>query len=81
MRLYDGLRHDILHEDNRSVIYDDIYNWMKARNLVHNRKVVKIEEKPYIKDESVDTGKALVNSDEVESVLNKDDSRKLKKSL
>ena len=27
-KIYTGLRHDILHEDERNIVYDDIYNWI-----------------------------------------------------
>ena len=30
-KLYPGLRHDILHEDCRESIYDEIYRWMKNK--------------------------------------------------
>ena len=29
MKLYIGDRHEILNEDDREVVYEDIYNWMK----------------------------------------------------
>lgn len=29
MKLYSDLRHDILHEDSRSQIFEDIYNWIE----------------------------------------------------
>lgn len=29
IKLYKGLRHDILHEENRNNIYADIYNWLE----------------------------------------------------
>lgn len=31
MKIYEGLRHDILHEDNRTVIYEDIYEWWEEK--------------------------------------------------
>lgn len=33
IKMYDGLRHDILHEDNRYAIYDDIYGWLHSKLL------------------------------------------------
>lgn len=83
MRLYEGLRHDILHEDSRDVIYDDILNWMKARKLVNDKKIYnKIDSVNVSKnEENVDIGKKLADSDEVESVLNNANSKELKKSL
>lgn len=33
VKMYDGLRHDILHEDNRFSIYDDIYGWLHSKLL------------------------------------------------
>lgn len=33
VKMYDGLRHDILHEDNRYSIYDDIYGWLHSKVL------------------------------------------------
>lgn len=82
MRLYEGLRHDILHEDSRDVIYDDIFNWMKARNLVNNKKGYHKTDSIIVKtkEDTMDSGKKLVDSDEVESVLN-NSSKELKKSL
>lgn len=34
IKMYEDLRHDILHEDSRLDIYKDIYNWLVERNLV-----------------------------------------------
>ena len=36
MKLYSDLRHDILHEDSRSQIFEDIYIWIKEKM---NRKI------------------------------------------
>lgn len=33
IKMYDGLRHDILHEDIRFNIYDDIYGWLRNKML------------------------------------------------
>ena len=33
LKLYDGKRHEILKEDNRLVVFEDIYNWIK--NIVN----------------------------------------------
>ena len=33
VKMYDNLRHDILHEDNRFAIYDDIYGWLHSKLL------------------------------------------------
>lgn len=37
-KLYSNLRHDILHEDIRINIYDDIYAWLE--NIINNKKEV-----------------------------------------
>ena len=69
MRLYAGLRHDILHEDNRMSIYEDIYNWMKARKLV-NDSIIKAQPSTPVQNEvSKSESKTLANQEEVVSVL------------
>lgn len=77
LKIYDGLRHDILHEDIRYDIYEDIYNWMKSRKLVNDTlvKIVPTEERN-ISDE--DLKRTLVEHDEVVSVLF-DEEEKAKK--
>lgn len=42
VKMYDGLRHDILHEDNRFSIYDDIYGWLHS-NLLRSVPVMEDE--------------------------------------
>lgn len=73
IKVYDGLRHDILHEKSHFSIYEDIFNWMKARRLIlDNKKVLKEEVravKAAIKHKKSE--KALVNSKDVKSILSK----------
>lgn len=73
IKLYDGLRHDILHEKIHFTIYDDIYNWMKARRLIlEPKKVIKEEVravKAAIKQKKSE--KALADSTKVKSILSK----------
>lgn len=33
MKLYPGLRHDILHEVEKEDVFNDIYNWLVSKNL------------------------------------------------
>ena len=28
IKLYEGKRHEILNEDNKQEVYDDVYNWL-----------------------------------------------------
>jgi alpha-beta hydrolase superfamily lysophospholipase len=35
-KLYDGARHEILNEVNRSEVYNDLVKWMKHKNLFHD---------------------------------------------
>ncbi len=68
LKIYDGLRHDILHEDIRYDIYEDIYNWMKSRKLI-NEALIKqktFEEKNDIEE---NLKRTLVEHDEVVSLL------------
>lgn len=76
MRLYDNLRHDILHEDNRNNIYEDIYNWLKARKLVNESlaKGVPVTSVAPVSP-NVESKKALANQDEVVSMFFNDDEQ------
>lgn len=79
IKLYEGLRHDILHEGIRLDIFEDIYNWMKSRKLVNDRKnnVVKQEVK---KEVIVEDKKSIIaNNDEVKSLITDDSVKHLKK--
>lgn len=65
IKIYEGLRHDILHEKVKFSIFEDIFNWMKARKLVNEKKekIVNIEES------EVEQKKILVKKNDVVSVL------------
>lgn len=39
LKMYDNLRHDILHEDERLTIYEDIYSWLLYKKLVKEEVV------------------------------------------
>ena len=74
VKVYDGLRHDILHEKNHFSIFEDIYNWMKARRLImDSKKVIKDEVravKAAIKQKKSE--KTLADSKSVKSILSKE---------
>ena len=66
MKLYPELRHDILHEDERETVYNDIYEWLSSKGLVLSSKVFpKEEEKEEGTNESL---KGLVDYDEYDIV-------------
>ena len=67
MKIYDGLRHDILHEENRESIFEDIYSWLKTRRLVNEKEILTSFEKETKKE----SGKVLAQSDHVTSILSK----------
>lgn len=58
IKLYENLRHDILHEKNNAIIFEDIYNWLITRKLIKNNEGI-----------AVDNKKVLVDSKEVVSLL------------
>ena len=74
VKVYDGLRHAILHEKNHFSIFEDIYNWMKARRLImDSKKVIKDEVravKAAIKQKKSE--KTLADSKSVKSILSKE---------
>lgn len=74
VKIYDGLRHAILHEKNHFSIFEDIYNWMKARRLImDSKKVIKDEVravKAAIKQKKSE--KTLADSKSVKSILSKE---------
>lgn len=76
IKLYENLRHDILHEKIKFNIFEDMYNWLKARKLVNERKekeVIPVIQKQDSKKEE-NGSKTLVDSNEVVSVLTKSES-------
>lgn len=76
IKVYENLRHDILHEKIKFNIFEDIYNWLKARKLVKEKKereIVPVKEKEPSK--KVEKGsKTLVDSKEVVSVLTQNEN-------
>lgn len=66
IKLYEGLRHDILHESIRFDIYEDIYNWMKSRKLVKD----KVEKKKITSPKLSDENKPIIaDNNEVKSLI------------
>lgn len=63
IKMYENLRHDILHEKNKEMIFEDIYNWIVERYLVKSSLNEMKEENK--KDEK----STIVDNDKVESVL------------
>ncbi len=64
-KLYEGLRHDVLHDDEHSKIFDELYEWIKSRKLVKEKTPPKIIGKPKVYSEK----SVLTDSTKVSSVL------------
>ncbi len=60
-KLYDSLRHDILHEDIHEKIFDDLYEWIKKRKLLKEKTPPKVAVKPktYVNKSVVTDGKRV----------------------
>jgi alpha-beta hydrolase superfamily lysophospholipase len=75
MKLYDGLRHAILHEANKEVIFEDIYSWMKARNLIKDKTIIEKKHTRGSLSKSISSS-TIVKNDEVKSVIYGSDNNK-----
>ena len=68
MKLYPSLRHAILHEDERVVVFEDILKWLKENNLV----LEKSEPTPVVEEKEVEKksepSDGLVDYDEYDVV-------------
>ena len=68
MKLYPSLRHAILHEDERVVVFEDILKWLKDNNLI----LEKSESTPVVEEKEVEKktepSDGLVDYDEYDVV-------------
>ncbi len=63
LKIYPSLRHDILHDIDSNIIYQDIYNWLNTKKLFKENIIINSNQV------SNNENKSIVNNNQVNSIL------------